>query len=460
MAKIKKRLRRMPTFGQEWERIQPAVQVLIEGRTPDQITTALADESIRLLGAQGLGIWRVDQSRDELCLVALRGFGEGASTELEHLPLAAPFPLAQAVRTKEVVEVTGSPLVGLKSASAYRPSGDAEWGSTLAVPLIASDRAIGVLVCIMATRQSYRPGERELIRALGDLWAIAIARAVDLETATAELRSVNQRLVVSNVRAEELSDEAETARARIANLYDQLRQALRGREEFMAAAAHGLRSPITVIKGRAQLMLLKDAKEPQVREPLEIIVRQADRIAQLVDDLLAALRLQPRAAEIHRQRFDLTSLVRDRVERIALTTEKGRLQIDPGSPLVVDADRELIGDVVSRLLENALRYSREGGRIEVEARRHDDEAVVSIVDHGAGISPERQPHVFEPLYEAIPPGEPGYQDVVSLGLYLSKEIVELHGGRIWSSSIRGEGSTFSFSLPLGDGELERKPGGQ
>src|SRR5689334_22813174 len=112
MAKIKKPGRRTPTFGKEWERIRPAVQLLIEGRASDQIAGALADETIRLLDVKAVGAWWVDQSRDELSLVAQRGFGEGTSAELEHIPLAASFPLAQAVRTKQVVEVVGAPSCG------------------------------------------------------------------------------------------------------------------------------------------------------------------------------------------------------------------------------------------------------------------------------------------------------------------------------------------------------------
>src|SRR5262249_206126 len=118
--------------------------------------------------------------------------------------------------------------------------------------------------------------------------------------------------------------------------------------------------------------------------------------------------------------------------------------------LVVDADPMLTEEVVTYLLENAVRNSPENGQIEIEAQREDRRAGVSGTDHGPGIPLEGQPHVLGPFYEQVPLGPPGYIPLISLGLYVSKLILDCEGGRIWLTSQPGAGSTFSFSLSLSD----------
>jgi signal transduction histidine kinase len=205
-----------------------------------------------------------------------------------------------------------------------------------------------------------------------------------------------------------------------------------------------------VIQGRAQRTLKVDAREELARAGLEQILHAAERIDHLVDDLVAVLRVHPGGTALHRERFDLGNLTRELVEGTARTTEHYRFDVNSTEPMPVEADRALIGEVLSRFLENGMRYAPEGGRIEVRVRRQGDEAVVSVEDHGFGIARERQRHVFEPFYELIPAGTPGYVGLVSLGLYLSKQIIEAHGGRVSFVSVPGQGSTFSFSLPLRD----------
>jgi signal transduction histidine kinase len=233
-----------------------------------------------------------------------------------------------------------------------------------------------------------------------------------------------------------------------ARMYDEMRQAMRLHEEFMAAVAHELRSPITVIQGRAQRTLKLDAREEIARTGIEQILHASGRINHIVDDLIAVLKFHPGRTTLHREVVDLRLVVRHLVEETARTTEHYHFSVRAPEPLLVDADQALIGEVVTRLLENAMRYAPDGGQIDVDAHAEEGRAIVSVTDHGLGISLERQRHVFEPFYELIPAGAPGYVGLVSLGLYLSKQIVEAHGGRIWFESTPGQGSTFSFSLPL------------
>jgi signal transduction histidine kinase len=163
--------------------------------------------------------------------------------------------------------------------------------------------------------------------------------------------------------------------------------------------------------------------------------------------------MAPGLPKMERDRFDLGEVVEEKVKSISRTTENP-IQVEAIESLHVDGDRQRMGDVVAHLLENAIRYSPPGASIEVQLRCMDRAAVVSVRDHGPGIPPERQPHVFEPLYEPLPPGATGYTGVVGLGLHLSWQIIEAHGGRIWLESAQGEGTTFCFSLPLGEVEVQ------
>lgn len=220
------------------------------------------------------------------------------------------------------------------------------------------------------------------------------------------------------------------------------------REDFMATAAHELRSPITVIKGQSQLALIRDATEELARRSFETIVRQSNRMAQIIDDVLLAARLRPKAATLNVTPFDLRPLVEEAVATMRRIYPKIRFDITIDVSVEVDADPTLIGTAIARLLANAVRYSPPDSSIEVTLQRKDDQAYVAVTDHGIGIAAERQAHIFEPFFEPVPAGAPGYLTVVSLDLYLAKSIVEANGGQIGFTSTARQGSTFFFTLPL------------
>ena len=219
------------------------------------------------------------------------------------------------------------------------------------------------------------------------------------------------------------------------------------REEFMGAVAHELRSPIAVIRGHAQLALLRDASTDSARPAFGAIIAQTDRIAHTIDDLLLVLRLRPGRRVLTTERFDLTSVARAVVTRVAQDRPSYSFRLTDVGPLPLVADPSLVDLLLTRLLENAMRYSPREGPIDVSIQREGGDAVVSIADHGVGIPPERQAHVFTPFYEPVPAGAPGYVGVISLDLYLSKQIVDAHQGRIWFGNTPEQGSTFTFSLP-------------
>jgi signal transduction histidine kinase len=232
-------------------------------------------------------------------------------------------------------------------------------------------------------------------------------------------------------------------------LYDEQRQSLRLREDFMQAAAHELKTPISTIRSSVHLLLSEPRAAPEQRT-LEIIRRQSRRMSLLVEDLLTVTRLGSRAPELHLHRVDLDRMCDEAVRRAGELSDKHSIAWRSAGTLAMDSDVELLDILLVRLLENALSATPEGGTVEVAARREGAEAVISVTDRGVGIPLDRQPHVFEPFYEPVPSGSPGYSGVVSLRLHLCKRIVDVLGGRIWFASTPQQGSTFSFALPVSD----------
>ncbi|AKJ02191.1 sensor histidine kinase [Archangium gephyra] len=229
----------------------------------------------------------------------------------------------------------------------------------------------------------------------------------------------------------------------------ELKRLERMRDEFLSTAAHELRTPITTIKGYAQLLdrWTPGGHEPREGKAFRILNRQSDRLTQLVQELLEVSRLQLGRLALRRQRFELGELVADVLERMQGVSSRHRLVLHQEGPVFVDADRERIDQVLVNLFDNAIKYSPEGGDIEVRVASREGTGVVSIRDPGMGIPKERQGQLFERFYRAHA-GLESDRGGMGIGLHLSEQIVQRHGGRIWFESEPGKGSTFSFSLAL------------
>ena len=225
--------------------------------------------------------------------------------------------------------------------------------------------------------------------------------------------------------------------------------ATRLKEEFLSAAAHDLRTPLTVVLGQAELMERRASRNPgrPVDEAgLARIVREARRLRDLVGELLDAQRLEDGRVVLERSPADLGELVETVRERHAgHGVEIGvRASMEP---LVSAVDRPRIEQVLDNLVENALKYGPAGGAPEIEVQRADGHAHILVIDHGVGIPEAERERVFERFYRAS-----NAQDVtdtgLGLGLYICRRIVEEHEGRIRHDETPGGGSTFVIDLPL------------
>jgi two-component system phosphate regulon sensor histidine kinase PhoR len=222
--------------------------------------------------------------------------------------------------------------------------------------------------------------------------------------------------------------------------------ALNAKDEFVATVSHELRTPLTAIRGYLELLTGMPDLQPEVASGLEVVSRNSERLHKLVVDLLSTAEGSP---EITPVPTDLSELV---VQRVADARERNinpqvRFEdsTEPGLVALCDASR--IGQVLDNLLSNAVKYSPGGGRVTVRAAEVDGEVECSVTDQGSGMSAEELRGVFSKFFRtsaARNAAIPG----VGLGLAISKAIVERHGGTISCRSVEGEGSTFTFRLPL------------
>ena len=235
-----------------------------------------------------------------------------------------------------------------------------------------------------------------------------------------------------------------------------LKEADRLKDEFIGLAAHELRNPLAILKGYAQTLIVQTARGKGAEladwqlEALQSIDQSTTRLVELTEDLLDVTRLQAGRLELHIQPTNLVSLTQRLVARLQITTERHNLILHvPSHYLIVQVDPHRMEQVLSNLIGNAIKYSPEGGPIEItlcedEARQN---VIVCIKDRGIGIPTDQQARLFGRFMRADNAQEHGIGGT-GLGLYLCRELIERQAGRIWFESREGAGSTFYVSLPL------------
>lgn len=223
------------------------------------------------------------------------------------------------------------------------------------------------------------------------------------------------------------------------------------KDEFISLASHELKTPVTTLKGFAQLLLRrlkKQGGDTQSLDSLDKMVAQLDKQTLLINDLLDISRIQAGKLVFREEYFDLAGLVKETVENLDETFPSHRLLIASSTPAPIYGDRDRIGQVLINLLTNAVKYSPLADKVLIALKCADNQARVSVQDFGLGISSDQQQQVFERFYQVASGGKNRNLTGLGIGLYISKEIVQRHQGRIWVESTFGQGSTFYFTLPL------------
>ena len=229
-----------------------------------------------------------------------------------------------------------------------------------------------------------------------------------------------------------------------------IQEANRLKSEFVSMVSHELRTPLTSIQGYSDLLLEDKRISEAQRESLSAVKKNSDRLLGLINDLLDLSRMEAGRLDLHRTSLDLARLIPEVASslRPLIETKRQRLRLDLGEALpAVWADADRVTQILTNLISNAHKYTLVEGSITVAARRDDGFVRVDVSDTGIGLSPEDQAQLFTKFFRAHDRSLQA-SGGTGLGLVITRLLVELHGGRITVSSAPGQGSTFSFTLPV------------
>jgi len=358
------------------------------------------------LGARGASVGIADPNRGVLRYV------DAETGEWSDFP-DDMFIAGRAYRAGRRVVAEDAAAADPQHADRYRATGA---NAVIATPIGTDARRLGVLAVY---------AERMSIFAEDDLWLVDLL--------------ADQSAVLLEART--LAEHASALRAR--------EEAARMKEEFLSAAAHDLRTPLTVVLGQAELLERRQQRSPEApadAQGLARIAREARRLSDLVSELLDAQRLEQGGAVRDFAPADLLEVVaavRERYSEGGVTLSAPA----PSLPLIASVDRPRIEQVLDNLVENALKYTPQGPPPEVHVAIDGGEARIAVVDHGIGIPGTDRKRIFERFFRAS--NAQSITDTgLGLGLFICRRIVEEHGGRIWFEPTPGGGTTFAITLPL------------
>ncbi|HEV2250068.1 MAG TPA: GAF domain-containing protein [Candidatus Limnocylindria bacterium] len=296
-------------------------------------------------------------------------------------------------------------------------SREAGWRAAIAVPLVRAGQGLGVLT-VRSTYPlaKFDDDDARLLSLFGDQAIAALT--------TAELVEQQRRAV------------------------EQLGRLNSAKSDFVSIVSHEFRTPLTGIQGFSELMRDEDLTLAEMKEYAGDINKDAQRLNRMITEMLDLDRMESGRMTLHRERTDINAIVVEAAGRLGPNSPRHpiTLHLDPGLPLI-EMDKDKVNQVLLNLLSNAVKYSPGGGEIAITTRVEGGMAHVLVRDSGLGIPPDSLEKVFE-RFSRLESGATRYIQGTGLGLPISRQIIEMHGGRAWVESVVGEGSVFQFTLPL------------
>jgi two-component system CheB/CheR fusion protein len=386
-----------------WE----AAGVMLSTDDPDAMLKGLLDKIGPPLGVDTYFNYMVDDSGDALRLASSAGVPQESVRSFERMEFGQGIFGTVALNRQSVVathiQQSDDPKAQLIKSVGLR--------AYVCNPLMSDKLLLGTLAFGSRTRDQFDPDELAVLHTISHYVAVAYER----------LRLLNE-----------------------------LRESDRRKDEFLAMLSHELRNPLAPILNAAQLLRLQPDESGLRQQALTIIERQLGQLVHLVDDLLEVSRISTGTIHLQREQLDLRAIGESGVETVRHLIEQRRhvlaVQLPP-SPVWIDGDLTRLEQVVVNLLNNAAKYTDEGGRIWLSLKQEGNDALLSVRDSGVGIAPELMPHLFD-LFTQAKRSLARSQGGLGIGLSLVKRLVEMHGGTVTASSAAGQGSEFVVRLPV------------
>jgi GAF domain-containing protein len=376
-------------------------------------------------GTDGCLIYEYDDAGKEFRLRASSYADPGEGKILDAIGRATPIPKGQGVASRaaalrQPVQVPDLAVDATYESPIRGPLVQAGYRAVLTVPLLLEEHVIGALGVSRKTPGEFAP---EIVRLLTTF-------------------ATQSALAIQNARLfREIADKSRLLEA-----------ASRHKSEFLANMSHELRTPLNAILGFSEVLaerMFGEVNDKQA-EYLQDILSSGRHLLSLINDILDLSKVEAGRLELELGRFHLPTaldnaliLVRERATRHGITLTQ---HVDPGIGDIV-ADERKVKQILLNLLSNAVKFTPEGGRVGVSATIAEDVVTISVADTGIGIAPEDQATIFEE-FRQVGRDDARKQEGTGLGLTLAKKFVELHAGRIWVQSHVGQGSTFTFTLPV------------
>jgi signal transduction histidine kinase len=422
------------------EALQAISDAAMEHARLGELLRAMLPRIQQLMEVDNVAILLPEANGRDLALYSVRGPEEAVMGKV-HVPFGEGVAGTIAARREPLI------VENLASVPVANPFLREHFTSLLGVPLLHEGQLIGVIHVDSVAPRRFTEDESRLLQMLAGRIAVAIARAAEYEHEEAGRVAAEREVAVLHDATERM-------------------------DEFLGIASHELRTPLTSLTMNVQMLdhwltaeRGRGADEPAatyaqraIAAVRPLILRSSQslkRLDRLVGDLLDATRVREGRLGLRLCRVDLAQLLRDTVEEHR-QTHAGRdvqLSVEAQEPIVVMVDPDRIAQVVSNLLGNALKYSLADRAISVTLGVAGDQARVAVRDRGIGIGAGALDRVWDRFYRAAGvTHQTGSQVGLGLGLYISRDIVERHGGRVGARSTPGKGSTFWFTVPLARGD--------
>jgi signal transduction histidine kinase len=385
----------------------------------EPLLQGVLDTASELTGSEATAILEFDERGRSLRYLAVSPAGRDA---LRLAPVPVEHSAAgMVIQNCEPLRIPGDPVdpdlltrPDLALASTTR--------SLLVVPLIAAGRSLGVLEAVNKNGAHYTEEDVTILETLAAVAALAMDRG-----------ALKHRVDASLAELSELD---------------------RLKSDFIAITSHELRTPLGVILGHATY--LRELVPLEYHDQLDVVIKNAARLKEIVESVASMDNYRAGHSRVHQQAVSVGKIVAETAASFAGMASERTITLEapvPQPDILVEADHTKISIALGNLVKNALTFTNEGGLVRIQTESMTGYVKISVIDNGVGIPRQDLPRVFDRFFQ-VERHLTRRHNGMGLGLSVAKVMVEMHGGRIWAESVEGQGSTFSFLLPVQPAEVQ------